>query len=297
MPYKSPSPISPQPRVRCREISTADVEEVVNLLARGFRTGRDFWLGALKRLSDHPTPSGLPRYGYLLESKSIPVGVILLISTAVPGDGETRIQCNVSSWYVDPEFRVYGTVLISRALKHKHVTYFNVTPAPHTLPILEAQGYVRYCNGRVVAVPALCGQRPDGGARVEAVTPATRPGEDLPSSEIKLLLAHAEYGCLSLVCDSASRRHPFVFALRRKFGVVPFALLVYCRDLEEFVRFAGPLGRFLARRGILLVIVDANGPIPELVGRYSNRNPKYFKGPNQPRLGNMAFSERAMFGA
>ena len=50
---------------------------------------------------------------------------------------------------------------------------------------------------------------------------------------------------------------------------MPYAYLAYCRDLEDFFRFAAPLGRFLARRGFPLVIIDSNGPIRGLIGRYS----------------------------
>ncbi|MGA8690213.1 MAG: hypothetical protein WB662_09990 [Methyloceanibacter sp.] len=185
-------------------------------------------------------------------------------------------------------------MLVSRALKYKHVTYFNITPAPHTVPILEAQGYVRYCVGRFVCVPALSAW--SYGSRVKAVAPGMCADEDLPSSEIELLQAHANYGCMSLTCSSANRRHPFIFALRRKFGFLPYAYLAYCRDLEDFVRFAGPLGRFLAWRGFPLVVLDSNSPLRGLIGTYSAAFPKYFKGPDQPRLGDLAYSERVMFG-
>ena len=50
-------------------------------------------------------------------------------------------RCNLSSWYVEPSFRAYAPLLVSQALRHKHVTYLNVSPAPHTLPIIEAQGF------------------------------------------------------------------------------------------------------------------------------------------------------------
>ena len=285
------------PRIQCREIGTADIDGIVDLLTSGFRNPhrtRGFWRRALKRLSEHPTPPGFPKYGYLLDCEGTPVGVILLIFSSILVNGETRIRCNVSTWYVEPAFRGYAAMLVSRALKHKHVTYFNITPAPHTLPILEAQGYVRYCAGRFVSVPALSAW--SYGSRVEAVDPEICPDEDLPSSEIELLLAHANYGCMSLICSSANRRHPFVFVLRRKFGLVPYAYLAYCRDLEDFVRFAGPLGRFLARRGFPLVVLDSNGPVRGLIGTYSAIFPKYFKGPDQPRLGDLAYSERVMFG-
>jgi hypothetical protein len=283
--------------VRCREIDTADIAGIVNLLTGGFRhhhRTRAFWRRAFRRLSEHLTPQGLPKYGYFLECKGTPVGAILLIFSSIFVNGEPKIRCNVSSWYVEPAFRGYAAMLASRALRHKHVTYFNITPAPNTLPMLEAQGYVRYCAGRFVSVPALSSK--SCGTRVKAVEPDTRLDEELPSREIELLVAHANYGCMSLICSSTSDRLPFVFTTRRKFGLLPYAYLAYCRDMKDFVRFAGPLGRFLALRGFPLVVLDSNGPVRELIGTYSAAFPKYFKGPDQPRLGDLSYSERVMFG-
>jgi hypothetical protein len=43
-------------------------------------------------------------------------------------------------------------------------------------------------------------------------------------------------------------------------------------------------------------VVDANGPIPGLVGRYSEaRGRKYAKGPHVPRLGDLAYTEGVFF--
>jgi hypothetical protein len=230
----------------------------------------------------------------MLEADGEPVGIILLIFTAIEDSAETRILCSVSSWYVDPKYRAFGTLLIACALKHKHITYYNVTPAPHTWEILTAQGYRKFSSGRVVATPIL--SSPVRGAWTEEFSTDLDLDGGLSSFEIDMLRAHQGYDCLSVICQADGEAHPFVFSVRSRFGIVRFAFLVYCRSQENFVRLAGTLGRFLARRGILLVILDANGPIPGLVGRYSNRNPKYFKGPSQPRLGNLAYSDRAMFG-
>ena len=76
----------------------------------------------------------------------------------------------------------------------------------------------------------------------------------------------------------------------------PCAQIIYCRDVGDFIRLAGPIGRFLAPRGLPLVIVDANGPIPGLIGTYHRDRPKYFKGLLRPRLGDLAYTEYALFG-
>ena len=289
-------PPSLAPRIRCREIEPADVDAIVRLLARGFPAHSiEKWARVLQRLAEHPTPPGFPKYGYLLEHEGGPVGALLLIFSSTPAGAGTRLRCNVSSWYTEPAFRSHATLLASRALKHKDVTYFNISPAPHTLPILEAQNYRRYSRGVFLAAPVLGSWRP--GIRVAAATPDLCPGKDLPRGEVELLLAHAGYGCLSLIGTAEGRRHPFVFARRKRFGWLPYAHLVYCREVDEFVRFAGPLGRFVARRGLPLIALDANGPVAGLVGRYAeSASPRCFKGPDRPRLGDLAFSERAMFG-
>jgi hypothetical protein len=224
--------------IRCREIGSADVDRIADLLTHGFpeRT-REFWLRALRRLSEHAAPAGFPQYGYMLECDGNPVGVILLICSCLDIGGEKRVRCNVSSWYVEPAYRVYGAFLVLHALKHRPATYFNITPAPWTLPILEAQGYKRYCSGRFVAIPAL--SVGPWGASVTRVAPDTRAGEDLSSSEIDVLLKHSDLGCISVTCDWAKRRYPFIFLPRCKAKLVPFAYLAYYRQMDDLFGLPG----------------------------------------------------------
>jgi hypothetical protein len=281
--------------IRARPIAEADVEAVVDLLTRGFAVrSRSYWQRALTKLKLHPAPAGLPKFGHLLECGGVPVGVILLICSAMPGPGGGRVRCNMSSWYVEPEFRIYGPLLISQATKHKDVTYVNVSPAMHTLPIIEAQGFSRYGNGQFVAVPAL---NPTSSARAVRVIAADAPAGRIDAAEQELLANHTAHGCLSLWCVTPTEAHPFVFMPRRIKRVAPCAQLIYCRDIRDFVRFARPLGRYLTARGRPFVIVDANGPIPGLVGKYFRHDePKYFKGPDQPQSGDLAYTEAVMFG-
>jgi len=110
-------------------------------------------------------------------------------------------------------------------------------------------------------------------------------------------VAHAQYSCVSLWCETSTDAHPFVFLPRLVKGFVPCAQLIYCRSIDDFVRFRGPVGRFLALRGRPFILIDANGPIPGLAGVYFDAvAPKYFKGLSLPRLGDLAYTEAAMFG-
>ena len=278
-------------RLRCREITADDLKDVAALLSFGFQDqrARNYWDAALQRLATHATPPGYPRFGYLLEAADAVVGVILQIFYKYDaGD----VRCNMSSWWVQPDYRAYGGLLISRALRHS-ATYTNITPAPQTIPILEAQGYQPYCSGRVVALGWL--SRKPVPARVRSFDPAA-PGL-LSPAEVAILRDHAGYGCICLVCEADGRCYPFVFAPRRRLRVVGLAVLTYCRADADFARFAAVLGRALALRGFPLAVVDADGPIPGVVGRYSGNRPKYFRGPDRPRLGDCAYTERALFGS
>ncbi|WP_322514439.1 acyl-CoA acyltransferase [Rhodopseudomonas palustris] len=286
-------------KVRCREIVEADIEAVSELLTCGFagRT-RDYWLRGLHRQGEREVPPGCPQYGYLLESDGRPVGVLLLLYTQRIEAGEPNIRCNVSSWYVAPEFRNYATLLTSMAQKHKHVTYINISPAANTWPIIEAQGFRRYCSGMLFSVPLL--SRGERGMTVEVVTGATAAVAGLPEAELDRLRSHADYGCLSLVCRIGGEAIPFIMLPKRmKSGRFPMPAmqLVYCRDIADFVRCARALGGFLIRRGRPLVVVDANGPVAGLTGIYTEtRGRKYFKGPNPPRLADLTETELVLYG-
>jgi len=282
-----------------REILQSDLDAIGDLLTRGFvHRSREYWMRGLHYQGARSLPPGAPRYGYLLEHQGVPVGCLLLIHSSRMIDGEAAACCNVSSWYVDPAFRNYAALFASMTQKRKEITYFNVTPAVATWPILEAQGFVPYCRGLYFSVPALS----RGGPRmtVEAVTQDTALVAGLTDAELAMLKRHAEYGCLSLVCRMAEGALPFIFfSLRKRRGIIPLPALQlgYCRGVADYVKCAGAIGRYLLLRGKPIVIIDANGAVAGLAGVYNEaRGRKYFKGPHQPRLGDLADTELAIYG-
>ena len=285
-------------RIRCREIEAADIDAVVGVLKEGFPNhGPDYWAQALERLTAHGGVPGRPKYGYLLEADGRIVGVLLVIFAAVASGAQTIVRANIASWYVESSYRSSAAMLTSRAHAHPGTTFLQLTPSPHVVPIVEAQGYRRYALGMFAAITLLCARVP--GARVRAVTADLRAGDDLTRADCELLLDHQSYDCISLTCTLAGRRHPFVFARRwrrTRIGWLPFARLIYCRSLDDFVRFAGPLGRYLAFRGIPMILLDANASLPGIPGRFLNESARFFKGPETPRLGDLAYTELSMFG-
>lgn len=284
-------------RIRCRLIGEADLPALAGLLARGFPDrSLGYWRHALDMLARRDAPDGFPRFGYMLEHDGDAVGVILMIFAKWGPAGAGRIRCNISSWYVDDKFRGYASLLIAAAVRHKDVTYINVSPAAHTWRVIEAQGFTRYCSGQMLIIPALSGWVPKARARL--FDPRRDYGDALTGEERAMLAAHVELGCLACVVHEKRAAHPFVFLKRSMLrGLIPTLQLIYCRDIADFQRLAGPLGRTLLSHGHPSVLLDAPGPIPGLVGKYlRDRGPKYFKGPERPRLGDLAFCESVLFG-
>jgi hypothetical protein len=284
------------PAIRSRQITESDLNSVADLLVKGFpRRSRQYWRRGLDHLTEHAAPAGSPKYGYLIERDNLLVGVLLVLSSAIRLDGSMAIRCNLSSWYFEPAYRGYASLIVPRITNQKDVTYINVSPAWHTQPILEAQGFTKYTSGQLVIGPIPSNFTDNTQPKI--VDFNAYPGSYFESYERDLLLTHARYGCTSLWCITTERAYPFVFRPRFVKGCIPCAQLVYCRDIEDLRRFAWPIGRFLALRGRPLIIVDSNGPIPGFVGKYFHGvAPKYFKGPNRPRLGDLAYTEIAMFG-
>jgi len=285
--------------VMCREIRVADFDDVLAVLGRAFPDQpRAHYHRVFDRLARHTTPPGFPKYGYVLMVDGAIAGVVLTIVSAMTVNGEQRVRINVANWYVDPEFRGYAPMLTSPLRAFKQATYLNITPAPHTWPMLEALGYRRFCDGVFFAVAALSVRSLT--ASVRRIASDVEPGDGLSPAEADVLRDHADFGCISVVCEWNGQRYPFVFLRGRTYwkGIpLAHAQLIYCRDFESYVQLAGPLGRFLLRRGMPLVQSDAHGPVPGLFGRYANWGPKFARGPHPPHLGDLSYTEWAVFAA
>jgi acetolactate synthase I/II/III large subunit len=284
--------------VRCRPIAPSDLDEVVSCLTRGFpERAASYWTNALERLAKRDTVDDYPRYGYLMEASGEVVGVILLIFSRRLTAGQTEIHCNLSSWCVDPEYRGYALALPMNGVRCKGVTYTNISAAPHTRPGIEAMGFQLFSSGLFVFAPLL--SRSPAGARVVAYCESAPEAALLDPSERQILAEHAAFGCRALIGVNKDRAVGFVLQSRPLLygGAIPCERLIHCRDVSEVVAFAGAIGRHLVKRGVLLCLIDASGPVPGLIGKFlRNREPKYFRGPAAPALGDLAYSELVLLG-
>jgi hypothetical protein len=281
-------------RVRPREISEADIPELVNMLTRGYEYlhPREFWQSVFAGLSRRSVPAGFPRYGHVIESDGKLVGVLIQIFSNIWKGETASVRCCGSALYVEPAFRVYGSLLASRR-PNKTVTLLNTTASPHTHKMLESSGFAKYSNGMFVAIPLFSPKPKDSPVRI--ISAQDEPDAPFNPHDRELLLEHADFGCISLWCVTEERAYPFVFR-SRVVKFLPCAQLVYSGSVEDFVRFARPIGFYLARKLRLIVLLDADGPVPGLFGKYRAKIPRFFLGPDRPQTGDLAYTETALFG-
>ncbi len=299
-----PSPLaSASQPLRCREIAEKDLDDVIRLLRRGFPDrGEAYWRRGFARHVTRTLPTDYPRYGFVLEQPEGLVGVLLTLHTRADFVQGDVVRCNLSSWYVDPRFRAYATLLDRKAQQNPTVTYLNVTPAPETFRIQEAFGSVRYCRGQMLVLP-LFGRR-HAGVTIREVG-AGDDLSDLAPGARTLIRDHRSYGCLCFVWSDGGEGRPLILQKRDMQlwrgspGLrVPIYSVVFVSPFEDLHRVVGSLGRLLLkRRAMPWILVDSTGPIRGLVGRFvEGRRVKFSRGPSPMPLGDLAYTELVLFG-
>lgn len=291
-------------KVRCRTIEEGDLGAVVQLLQIGFpERSEAYWRTGLDRHRLRPLPDDVPRYGYVLERDGAIVGVLLALYRTVTDEAGTHLRCNLSSWYVLPEFRALGTLLDGFAMRDRRVTYTNVSPAPQTSQMHKARGFKPVCSGQMLVMPLLAGL--GRGRRVRAATPETL--RLLPEPEARLVADHIAYGCIGLVCSDGAKAWAVLFQRRAiklrpgetRWPRLPCLQLVYRSTALDLSAFLGAIGRYLIlRHAMPWFVLDAVGKLPGFAGRFfEGRAPKYARGPNPPATGDLTYTEVVLFGA
>ena len=288
-------PAAARERVRCRLITGDDIAALIELLCKGFSgRARTVWDDGFARMAARQIPEGAPRYGYCLDAGGRLAGAILLIASTRIVEGVPNVFTNVASWYVDEHYRAYAQLLVSVALRNKQMTYTNVSPAPHTWPIVENQGYTRYCRGLFFTFGLLT--PPAAGTRI--VDFNCQRHADV--SDFALLQRHREMGCTVAVAETPHTTMGFVF---RRYSIrggrfpMPAMFAIHAPHVGEIKRLAGNLSRYFLRYAAPVIVFDADCPVDGLKGFYTQaRGRKYFKGPHKPNHCQLADSEYAIFG-
>lgn len=223
------------------------LEKANALLARGFpmRTPA-FWARGLDRLMAHHHAEGLGPVGQILTVKGEPAGIMLTIRSR-RADGGTVV--NLSSWYVEPRYRLLGPKMLTRILDEPADRFTDLTPSPAVTDMIGRFGFVqRHAGALLVALP-VAALSPAGGVRIVESPP--------DAADASLLAGHKDLGCLVMRVASDEGETPLVISVAHRRGL-PVARLVYAQDLAAVRAAIGPLARHLLARGLPLLELPAN---------------------------------------
>jgi hypothetical protein len=228
------------------------------MLCSGFAQPRAFWAAGLAnvdRLGGN-TAAGVP-IGYFITDKDRPVGVVLtLASQRRRPDGAVVPLINLSSWYIAPEHRWRGPVMLRAILRHHSAMFTDLSPTPEVRAINTTFGFEPINRGLVITPLPAFAAGSAAGARVRDLDAAT--ADRLPDGTGDLLMRHSDVGCFAAVLESPVGEVPLLFKPRRVKGL-PVVTVVYCGSNAALAAHLPAVARYLLGRRNLLMIADDTG--------------------------------------
>lgn len=274
-----------------REITDDDLAAVRELLVEGFPLrSREYWSKGLANLGSLPRIEGFPRYGYVVDADAAPQGVLLTITS---DHGALGMRTHFSSWYVREGYRQFALLLFRRALELENTTFVNPSPAEHILAILKRFGFEAYTAGMVrLDLRTAARRRPSRGA-VQRLGSGDLAG--LSEPEHRLAEDHRRMGCDVLRLRADGRAGLLIHRAKWIKRSLPCSQVIFA-DPDLVLELAGPVMRALASRGFLLALCDVDQARAPEIGRLVRRGVRYFKGAEAPAVGDLSYSELAIFG-
>jgi len=126
------------PKVNARPATAEDKENIVKLL-EGFYPGIPNHWRKLFAPRSWKIEGDFP--GFLLEDEEKVVGFLGTIFYEYESPTGIQKICNLTTWYVDPNYRRYAMALFAGVMKIPNISWTNLSPAPHILNFLIRIGF------------------------------------------------------------------------------------------------------------------------------------------------------------
>jgi acetoacetyl-CoA synthetase len=213
-----------------RPAAAEDIEEICRLLDEGFNNpevGRQDW----RRIFEHSWSGSSHNFGFVLTIESEVVGFLGTIYSRPPRRTQPpELVCNLTSWYVRPEYRGWGALLLAEAMRDNSVTYTSLTPGPETQPVMQSLNFATLEKRRIFApllnLPTLWAS----GIRFEYEP--EKIYSLLNEADRRIYEDHAHYDLLHVVVRHGSDSSYLVLKRRvlhaGRWIRVPFSEMLYC---------------------------------------------------------------------
>jgi len=225
-----PEAEAPPPRVR-----PAGPEDVAPLCT--FLQGLDRNIGADKwrRLFNYQWLEKKPNLGFVLTAGDEIVGFLGAVYARRQIRGQSCVTCNFTSWYILPEYRGWGPLLLAAALRDQDVCYTNLTPSPTSARMCEAMGFTRL-ESQTIILPPLFHLDTLRTRGVEIIFDLDGIRSLLKDDQRPIFEDHLAYDCLHLALRERTECAYLVVKRRRIKRRQPLSELLYCSAPQILVR-------------------------------------------------------------
>jgi acetoacetyl-CoA synthetase len=236
---------------RIRPAGPADIETICRFLHEGFMNeaiSADAW----RPLFDYTWLEEKPNLGFVAVDGDMIVGFLGAIYARRRINGKTALVCNLTSWYVRPDYRGWGAPLLAAAVGDETIAYTALTPAPVTRRILKAIGFNSVNANKILFPPLFHIHTLHGRAPAITFDPK-RIGGLLNNEQRHIFHDHLPYDCLHAVMSDGAE-YCYLIAKRRvrprarlhpKF---PYSELLYCSAPNLFARHLERIKLAIIRR-------------------------------------------------
>jgi acetoacetyl-CoA synthetase len=268
----------PAAAVAVREVVRRDIPAVCALLQQASDEGtfEPISAAAWRRIFEYPWLEDKPDLGFVLTDGNAVVGFLGTIYARRVINGVSGVVCNLTSWYVRPGYRGWGSALLRAALRDD-VSYTSLSPTAVSQQALAMMGFSPMCLTRFWLPPGLHADtlrhpRPRILTRPDQVRAALSP------EQRRIFDDHAPH-CLQLVVRDGDetayivatrrvRRRPLPSArvprlLHRRIPI-PYSELLYCSAPELLARHLEriKLAVLWRQRSLFLVGAARFFPVP-----------------------------------
>lgn len=122
-----------------RPADERDIDAVIPFLHAGL--GPHWPPEAWRRLFEYPRVASQPNLGFVLESGDQIVGFLGAIYSERLMGGHLERFCNLSSWYILPQYRNLSLKLLMALLTQRGYTFTNLTPSERVVQVMKACGF------------------------------------------------------------------------------------------------------------------------------------------------------------
>ena len=183
-------------------------------------------------------------------------------------------SCNLTSWYIRPEYRGWGTALLAAALRDDSITFTALTPGPVSRRVFKALRFSPLVGRRIVMPPLLHAATLRGPRPAISFDPQTVRGA-LDERQRRMFDDHAPYDCLQLLLTAGSER-AYVVVKRRAMSlrrlnrrllanaILPYSDILYCSAPSVLARCLEHAKLAILRRQRTLALVADERLFPVL---------------------------------